>query len=85
MRWHLSGILGAILSSSTSAYGAAFFQYKTVIIPKDVSLDKGGEDSADCNEDTIAIADGVGGWALKGIDPAPFARELTNTVVQIAA
>jgi protein phosphatase PTC7 len=35
---------------------------------------KGGEDAATMTNTTIAVADGVGGWANHGVDPALYAR-----------
>ena len=62
----------------------AFFQSKTVIIPKDEALNKGtqGEDSADSNSTLLCVADGVGAWVKKGIDSGIYARGLTHTVLQ---
>ena len=37
-----------------------FFQSKTVIIPHDTKLDRGGEDSADASDTLLTVADGVG-------------------------
>ena len=37
---------------------------------------KGGEDSWICTEQIVAVADGVGGWNNRGVDPGLFSREL---------
>ena len=37
---------------------------------------KGGEDAACILDNLLAVADGVGGWAESGIDPAIFSRKL---------
>jgi protein phosphatase PTC7 len=37
---------------------------------------KGGEDAALLTERVIGVADGVGGWAEHGIDPAKYSRNL---------
>ena len=41
---------------------------------------KGGEDAFLVTKDAacIAVADGVGGWNSKGVDPALFSNELTR-------
>ena len=56
----------------------AYFQSKTVMIPKDDKIHRGGEDSADSSAQMLAVADGVGGWSLQGINPGLFSRELTR-------
>ena len=82
-----SVILAALLNpvqASSSGDPKAFFQSKTVIIPKDPAIDKGGigEDSADTDSTVLCVADGVGGWAKKGIDSGEFSRLLTRTVIK---
>ena len=42
--------------------------------PHDDKVSKGGEDGFTVSERMIAVADGVGGWARKGIDPGLFAK-----------
>ena len=42
--------------------------------------DKGGEDAATVTESFIALADGVGGWAESGIDPAKYSRLLCKNI-----
>ena len=80
-----SAILGGLLinSSLASPNEDGFFQSKTVIIPKDPALRNGGigEDSADSGATVLSVADGVGAWAKKGIDPGIFARIVTKTIV----
>jgi len=49
-------------------------------IPHYKKKDRGGEDAWICNDQLIAVADGVGGWNKKGVDPGIFARELCNHV-----
>jgi len=48
------------------------------MIPHVDKRDKGGEDAYFISSDMslIAVADGVGGWNRKGIDPALFSNEL---------
>lgn len=45
---------------------------------------KGGEDAAAISDNLIAVADGVGGWAANGIDPAIYSRKLCNIIGEIA-
>lgn len=37
---------------------------------------KGGEDAYAATDTMVAIADGVGGWADAGVDPAIYSRRL---------
>lgn len=62
----------------------SFFQSKTVIIPHDDKLYRGGEDSADGNYTTLTISDGVGGWAKSGINPGLFSAEFTRSVLEFS-
>lgn len=45
--------------------------------------DKGGEDAATLSENLIAVADGVGGWAQSGIDPANYSRRLCRVIGEL--
>lgn len=45
-------------------------------IPYYKKRDRGGEDAWLLTEELLAVADGVGGWNRKGVDPGIFAREL---------
>ena len=76
-----TAILGGLFSLANAAPDA-FFQSKTVIIPKDEAIQKGGEDSADSSDSLLTVADGVGGWALQGVDSGVFSREVTKTILQ---
>jgi protein phosphatase PTC7 len=48
--------------------------------PHPAKRDKGGEDAATITENFIALADGVGGWAESGIDPARYSRQLCKNI-----
>ena len=48
--------------------------------PHPAKRDKGGEDAATVTESFIALADGVGGWAESGIDPAKYSRLLCKNI-----
>jgi protein phosphatase PTC7 len=49
-------------------------------IPYYKKRDRGGEDAYLISEELLTVADGVGGWNRKGVDPGIFARELTSNV-----
>jgi protein phosphatase PTC7 len=44
---------------------------------------KGGEDAASLSENVLAVADGVGGWAESGIDPAIFSKRLCKNIDEL--
>lgn len=49
-------------------------------IPAPEKREKGGEDAYFFNANVLAVADGVGGWASYGIDPAKYAWELIRNI-----
>ena len=49
-------------------------------IPYYKKRDRGGEDAFVISEELLTVADGVGGWNRKGVDPGIFARELSLRV-----
>jgi len=44
---------------------------------------KGGEDAACLNPNMLAVADGVGGWAESGVDPAVYSKRLCELIDSI--
>ena len=44
---------------------------------------KGGEDAATLCPTMLAVADGVGGWAESGVDPAIYSKRLCNIFEQL--
>ena len=85
MRVHMWSVLGGLFSVSAAANPSmgAFFQSKTVIIPKDALMETGGQDAAESSPTALVVADGVGGYSKLGIDSAPFARELTKVALEM--
>jgi len=77
MKYSLSLLSGLLTLVEAGLPSDAFFQSKTVIIPKDAKLAKGGEDSADSSDSILVVADGVGGWAEAGIDSGFYSNKLT--------
>lgn len=51
-------------------------------IPHYKKIEKGGEDAYFYNENTLIIADGVGSWSTKGIDPSLYPKELVKCVFE---
>lgn len=51
-------------------------------IPHAKKAHRGGEDAWIATDSLIAVADGVGGWNKKGVDPGIFARELCAHVLK---
>ena len=48
--------------------------------PHEAKREKGGEDAATVTQQFIALADGVGGWAESGVDPAKYSRQLCKNI-----
>lgn len=65
----IKGLLVACVAAS-----GAYFESKTVIIPHDDKIHRGGEDSAHVCDTLITVADGVGGWARHGVNPGLFSK-----------
>lgn len=61
------------------------FHASITLNPHPDKRDKGGEDSACLSETFIALADGVGGWADSGVDPANYSRELCGNIHDLLA
>jgi protein phosphatase PTC7 len=59
----------------------ARFVHKTIIIPHDDKKFRAGEDAASTIDQMLVVADGVGGWANKGVNPGLYSRKLTETIV----
>ncbi|KAL3923342.1 MAG: hypothetical protein SGILL_001708, partial [Bacillariaceae sp.] len=68
-------------SSTTSS--SFHFVHKTVIIPHDQKKHRGGEDAASTSDRILVVADGVGGWANKGVNPGLYSKLLTKTIVEL--
>jgi len=54
------------------------FEFGTFILPHPDKADRGGEDGFFINDDlnALGVADGVGSWYSRGVDPGIYAREL---------
>lgn len=50
------------------------------MIPHRDKRAKGGEDASAVTDTMVAVADGVGGWAESGIDPALYSRALCRNI-----
>ena len=81
--------VGVVFAQSETGYGrahpnpGAFFASRTILIPHDEKIDRGGEDSAHVCDTIITIADGVGGWAESGVNPGLFSKMLTREIRDI--
>ncbi|XRB03522.1 protein phosphatase [Pycnococcus provasolii] len=86
---HAKAIRGPLTSrrsnSTTTAAAASVLPFDvvsgTAVIPHPAKADKGGEDACfagvrDDGATIVGVADGVGGWAELGVDPARFSRLL---------
>lgn len=67
-------------SGSDSKAQTYSFAHKTIIIPHDSKISRGGEDAASTIDDMLVVSDGVGGWAKVGVDPGLYSRELVEII-----
>jgi protein phosphatase PTC7 len=75
-------IAGLYVVAAAFEHGA-YFESRTIIIPHDDKIQRGGEDSAHVTDTMIAVADGVGGWADSGVNPGLFSKLLTRTIKEL--
>jgi len=61
---------------STNPLNLNLFNSGVCINPHYAKRHKGGEDAACVNDRLLAVADGVGGWAESGVDPAIYSKKL---------
>lgn len=81
-----SGDASAV-ATDAAALPALRFAAAASIVPHPDKVAKGGEDACfvgDCGT-ALGLADGVGGWAEDGIDPADYARALVAAMDEGAA
>lgn len=55
-----------------------YFRVASASIPHIEKRYKGGEDGFSISPSLIVVADGVGGWANRGVDPALFSKQLCS-------
>ena len=53
-----------------------------MIIPHDDKKHRGGEDAADSCDTLLTVADGVGSWISRGVNPGLFSGDLTKRIVE---
>lgn len=59
-----------------------FFNRAAVVQPHPDKVYKGGEDAYVACDELLAVADGVGGWKEKDIDPQAYARSLMKSMYE---
>lgn len=60
-----------------------YFRAAHASIPHPDKVHKGGEDGFSVSPSLLVIADGVGGWNKKGVDPGLFAKQLCKDIQEI--
>jgi protein phosphatase PTC7 len=56
------------------------FKYASSLLPHPEKAYKGGEDALYASDHVLLVADGVGGWADSGVDPALYSKKLASIV-----
>ncbi|KAF8819019.1 putative protein phosphatase 2C [Cardiosporidium cionae] len=67
-------------SNPSSLRPGAFLDAAKYIIPHPCKKKRNGDDAAFCTSWHLAVADGVGGWELSGIDASLYSRELLSRI-----
>ena len=57
-----------------------YFRYGAKNIPHITKKEKGGEDAWVASHNLLVVADGVGGWANRGIDSGLFSKQLVSDI-----
>lgn len=70
-------------AASVEATKLLRFNAAVALLPHPEKQKTGGEDAAFCAARSLAVADGVGGWALNGVDAGIFARQLIEHLKQL--
>ena len=73
------------LQSFSSVSKVNNFRAGVCINPHFQKRHKGGEDAACLNSNLLAVADGVGGWAESGVDPAVYSKKLCKLIDELYA
>lgn len=61
------------------------FEHGSAILPHPEKAYKGGEDAVFVSENVLMVADGVGGWAESGVDPALYSKRLAKLVEELVS
>lgn len=83
---HFSGSVAAEAPKTATPKFPYYFVSEGCVFP-DPTKTKAGRDAEDAihqSRYTVAVADGVGGWASYGIDPGDYARKIMQTVGEAA-
>jgi len=67
-------------SNATMQFSHNHFHYGANLTPHPEKVYKGGEDAYFANNYVLAVADGVGGNALSGIDPSEYSKTLCRLI-----
>lgn len=80
-----SPLLIACKARYSAAQGAGRLRFSAGLhaIPHPDKRAKGGEDASFAGERLLVAADGVGGWAEQGVDPALYSRSLVENVTRL--
>ena len=76
-------VFGSLAKSGARSISSAqlkgnMFQAGVFLNPHMEKRHKGGEDAATICSTMVAVADGVGGWAESGVDPAIYSKRLCS-------
>ena len=70
-------------TTTTNSKFPSYFVHKSVIIPHDEKKHRGGEDAVATSDRFLVVADGVGGWAQRNVNPGLYSRLLTKQLLEL--
>ena len=73
-------ILALLALTGSLASAERYFRYAASNIPHPTKVEKGGEDAWVASSNLLVVADGVGGWANRGIDSGLFSKQLVSNI-----
>ena len=76
-------ILALLALTGSLASAERYFRYAASNIPHPTKVEKGGEDAWVASSNLLVVADGVGGWANRGIDSGLFSKQLVSDIKMI--
>jgi len=73
-----SNVFARTMTTGSNPSTENYFNSGVYINPHYAKRYKGGEDAACLTSHLLCVADGVGGWAESGVDPAIYSKRLCS-------
>jgi serine/threonine protein phosphatase PrpC len=69
-----------VKSEPDGGVSSRYFRFAATNMPHITKIEKGGEDAWVASSNLLVVADGVGGWANRGIDSGLFSKQLVADI-----